>query len=494
MENTLVATAKIRAVPERTLPLGTPALTADADKAIVTTVLFIEVPGYAARSVAQQLACKQRLDAHLARVIEPLARAERIVLGTESGVAISFFGGPQIALHVLRDLLDDLASTRLASQNDQDAVGSKISPNNGIQPAPSIHAALNFGPIRLASEPDQHVNVVGDGLSVAQRLLAFAQEGQVLASRAYVETLAAQGGHYAALFAYRGPRTDAHVRDHDVFELDIARLRALRGDQNQRSVKLRSHVASWLSHRAVAWTVALLAGATLAAALSVYLGTAPTRGDSEQPHAAPLAARTQQAQPRLRQVPVVETEALIVQPQETLEQTEPGPFSDPILQSQAQPSVRTAPLQTVAPTSTRRRPARAQPRPMHAPAKARSTQPEPEPRPAVGEARAASSVEPQASTVPWGAPGRSATDGQALTQSSSKPAAGPSALVTLAISPWGEVFVDGRSMGVSPPLRELELPTGKHRIAVRNGDLKPIEQELELASNQTVRIRHKFVQ
>lgn len=69
----------------------------------------------------------------------------------------------------------------------------------------------------------------------------------------------------------------------------------------------------------------------------------------------------------------------------------------------------------------------------------------------------------------------------------------PTALVLLAVSPWGEVFVDGRSMGVSPPLTELELPQGKHRIVVRNSDFKPYDEEIELGSNQTMRIKHKFV-
>ncbi len=62
---------------------------------------------------------------------------------------------------------------------------------------------------------------------------------------------------------------------------------------------------------------------------------------------------------------------------------------------------------------------------------------------------------------------------------------GATALVQLAISPWGEVFVDGKSVGVSPPMAELELTPGKHRIEVRNGDFKPYQEdvELELAPN-----------
>jgi serine/threonine-protein kinase len=75
-----------------------------------------------------------------------------------------------------------------------------------------------------------------------------------------------------------------------------------------------------------------------------------------------------------------------------------------------------------------------------------------------------------------------------------KPKAGPVALVLLAISPWGEVLVNGKPAGVSPPMSELQLRPGKYRIEVRNGAFKPYEEDVELASNQTIRIKHKFTQ
>lgn len=76
----------------------------------------------------------------------------------------------------------------------------------------------------------------------------------------------------------------------------------------------------------------------------------------------------------------------------------------------------------------------------------------------------------------------------------SKPATGPTAFLAFAVSPWGEVFVDGESAGVSPPLTELEVSAGKHRIEIRNGPFKPYQEDIELGSNQTFRIKHKFRQ
>jgi serine/threonine-protein kinase len=73
-------------------------------------------------------------------------------------------------------------------------------------------------------------------------------------------------------------------------------------------------------------------------------------------------------------------------------------------------------------------------------------------------------------------------------------ATGPTALVMLAISPWGEVLVDGKVVGVSPPMNELELTPGKHQIEVRNGTFKPYRTEVDLGPNETTRIKHKFLQ
>jgi len=71
---------------------------------------------------------------------------------------------------------------------------------------------------------------------------------------------------------------------------------------------------------------------------------------------------------------------------------------------------------------------------------------------------------------------------------------GPTAVVLLAISPWGEVFVDGKLAGISPPMSELELAAGKHRIEVRNGNFKPYQEDVDLTSNETTKIKHKFAQ
>ncbi|SAI69873.1 membrane protein [Bordetella ansorpii] len=70
-----------------------------------------------------------------------------------------------------------------------------------------------------------------------------------------------------------------------------------------------------------------------------------------------------------------------------------------------------------------------------------------------------------------------------------KPATGT---VNLNISPWGEVLVDGRSRGVSPPLRSLTLPAGKHTITVRNPASSDYQVSIDLSEGRSASVSHKF--
>jgi hypothetical protein len=69
---------------------------------------------------------------------------------------------------------------------------------------------------------------------------------------------------------------------------------------------------------------------------------------------------------------------------------------------------------------------------------------------------------------------------------------GASAMLTFAVSPWGEVHVNGRLQGVSPPLQELEIGPGRYRIEIRNGAAQPHVVTVNAKSGEHIRIKHKF--
>ena len=45
---------------------------------------------------------------------------------------------------------------------------------------------------------------------------------------------------------------------------------------------------------------------------------------------------------------------------------------------------------------------------------------------------------------------------------------GSPATLVFSVQPWGEIFVDGKSRGVTPPMKSLKLPPGKYKLEVRN--------------------------
>lgn len=66
------------------------------------------------------------------------------------------------------------------------------------------------------------------------------------------------------------------------------------------------------------------------------------------------------------------------------------------------------------------------------------------------------------------------------------------ARLVFAITPWGEVYVDGKKMGASPPLKELKVPSGRHTVEIRNTNFAPYSETLHLKADSTKRLKHIF--
>ena len=80
-------------------------------------------------------------------------------------------------------------------------------------------------------------------------------------------------------------------------------------------------------------------------------------------------------------------------------------------------------------------------------------------------------------------------------RSTRAPAAAPvvgDGFVALAVSPWGEVVINGASRGVSPPLTRIALPPGVHAVEIRNGAAPPLTARVEVRPGQTVALQHRF--
>jgi len=68
------------------------------------------------------------------------------------------------------------------------------------------------------------------------------------------------------------------------------------------------------------------------------------------------------------------------------------------------------------------------------------------------------------------------------------------AVIEFAITPQGDVYVDGHLKGTAPPLARLEVSPGSHAIRVVHGKFAPVDLEVDLAPSEVVTVKHAFVQ
>jgi len=163
-------------------------------RTLVCSVLFLDIVEYSKKPVADQLQLKQAFNAALGRALEEVAPRDRIILDTGDGAAITFLGDPEDAL--------------FASISMRDAAA-----------ALGVRAGVNLGPVRLVKDLNGQVNIIGDGINVAQRVMSFARPAQLLVSRSFYEVVSCLSRDYASLFRHEGSRTDKHVRDHEVYSV-----------------------------------------------------------------------------------------------------------------------------------------------------------------------------------------------------------------------------------------------------------------------------------
>lgn len=173
-----------------------------ANKTIMCSVLFLDIPNYSRMAVSGQIELKERFNAYLSSVISHVPQADRIILDTGDGAAINFLGDVEDALKVALALDEKLHTA-----------------DPEIEPRLSLRMGINLGPVRLTQDINEQPNIVGDGINVAQRIMAFADIGQILVSRSYHDAVSRLSPEYAGMLHPLGTRTDKHVREHEVYAL-----------------------------------------------------------------------------------------------------------------------------------------------------------------------------------------------------------------------------------------------------------------------------------
>jgi class 3 adenylate cyclase len=416
----------------------------NTNRTFICSVLFLDIVEYSRRSVTEQLKLKEQFNTTLSEAISGVAVDDRIILDTGDGAAVSFLGDPEDAMFVGLAMRD-----AVASQPDE-------------APLLRVRFGINLGPVRLIKDINGQPNIIGDGINVAQRIMTFAEPGQILVSRSYYDIIARLSEDYANLFHYEGARTDKHVREHEVYAVGAAprRLRSRTQPPPPLPAAFRGlrldRLAGGLAVDGKLLIVAPLAfvfivGSAFAVrnyrkaeqAALVAVATAPRAARADPPRIAAVEER--------RAAPAKADSAK-------------APVEERGVKHAAKPHREPKPAHYARPQPQANVPA----------AQGRMPAPQQETRSASQQLAAA----PQ--TAAKAAPAKEPVP------------SGPPGTLQISVLPWGEVFIDGKKLGVSPPLRSVPIAPGKHQVELRNASFPAHRQTLNVKPGESIIVSHRF--
>lgn len=408
------------------------------NKTIICSVFFLDIVEYSKKSVSWQISLKERFNAFLSIAIRDVPVNDRIILDTGDGAAISFLGDLSDALHAALSMRSSLL-------------------NEGVRMEPPllVRMGVNLGPVRLVKDINGQPNIVGDGINVAQRVMGFADPGQILVSRSYYDAVSRLSQEYAGMFHYQGSRTDKHVREHEVYAIgypgdftstqqSLVRLNRHENASGLNLVMFKlEHIWDRLLAATESWErrlldfyrrisdkqrAALMVGLAVVAIslLALLINLLTGHATKPQQTTVPLASQVKD-----KETGAVSVKLATNEKQGSQTASKPAPIPEPV------------------------------------------AVPAPEPV----------RVEKKVQGVKESARVRTLIE-----------TTGAPAVVSLNVLPWGEIYLDGRLQGVSPPLMELQVVAGKHEIKIKNTKFPPFTEVIRVKSGEKIKIKYKFVE
>lgn len=422
------------------------------NKTIICSVFFLDIVEYSKKSVSEQISLKERFNAFLSKAIRDVPLNDRIILDTGDGAAVTFLGDIEDALQAALSMRSDL-------------LGETAFEGNQLL----VRMGINLGPARLVKDLNGQPNIVGDGINVAQRVMGFSDAGQILVSRSYYDAVSRISEDFAGLFHYQGSKTDKHVREHEVYAIGypgemtdklaapasppllVADLGQLGSGDAERSTSFPLLNAARLREPFDRLMAVANAGNRrlqigVAVGLVVLFAIIWRAPDDHTVPSEPTSSTTEAALP-------VPQSAVVSTPPAAVE-VKPEPKTTQSAAVVKEP-VKVAPVVETKKDKEKNKPGKA-----------------PEVVNAVDNAVPAEKPEEKNVHV--------------IDRSAAM------AFVMLSVKPWGEVYVDGKKLGVSPPLTELELVAGNHEVVIRNTTFPELRKSVNLNAGEKISIRHLF--
>jgi TonB family protein len=174
-----------------------------SSRTFIGSVLAVDLVGYSKRTVDEQINTKEAFNHLLVQALAQVRPEERIILDTGDGAAIAFLGDPDVCLAVGLELRDRLMEE-----------AEKLGARAGEGP---VRIGMNLGSLKVTMDLNGRPNVIGDVLNTAERVMAFAQPGQIVATRSFHEMVSRLSAAHAAMFHPEGNHTDRNGREHEIY-------------------------------------------------------------------------------------------------------------------------------------------------------------------------------------------------------------------------------------------------------------------------------------
>ncbi len=437
------------------------------NRTFICSVLFLDIVEYSEKPVEEQIAVKGHFNTLLSEIIKDIAVNDRIILDTGDGAAIGFLGDPEDALFVAMELREQILNEKPPSSDPL-----------------SIRMGINLGPVKLVKDINKQLNLIGDGINVGQRVMSFAQPGQLLVSRSYYEVISCLTQEYAKLFVYQGILSDKHIREHGIYAVGhyTSDKDSLSGIRSRRNTVVEMDE------------------------MAKEARSQPKNGRSSGAH---LFARYHLPSiPSLTKILLQKKWFYVAVPLAVIIILL-GTFSLYRSEGPLKPDIAVAvPKQTIAPASSSKTKGGEKARlaaNSRVPAASASSNPK-------GGEKTTVTVRSQVPVAPPSSSTRGAEDAgliarvedpapsplsktkraenAGLTVRAEDPAA--SATVNFRVLPWGEIYINGKKRGVSPPLTTVKLRPGMYNVEVKNTTFPTYSQSVDVTADGIVEIRHKF--
>ena len=176
-------------------------------RTLVASVLFVDLVEFSRASDTEQIEVKRALTRILRQTLSSIPDDDYRLMDTGDGAALGFLADPEHALY-------------FALAIDSACNGSH--PSTGFGPG-ALRIGINLGPVKEVFDVNDHPSLIGDGMNTAQRIVGFADPGQITISRSFFELVSRLAPEYRNIFVHIGEHDDKHGREHDIYVLKPAK-------------------------------------------------------------------------------------------------------------------------------------------------------------------------------------------------------------------------------------------------------------------------------